>query len=398
MKPNSEIRRNLLSAALLTLSWSGGAAADYVLRMPNMAGAPPTPGITISRMTPTQSELGGGGTLTVYGSGFTSATAVAVGGLMLPAAVVSASELSAVLPSRVGQGAGHAEVTVSAGRGNTVSAGTIDYQPLAVAAISPGTAMQTGGGSAVISGTGFDPGTYALFGSVAASCAVNSFTQLACDIPPQAAPGAVSVTLHHPSNGRVADGGAFSYVAPTVYTAWNPADAYSNARLSNANKTMSVSDGNWGGTRGLYGKSTGSWYFETTFAGTGNASVGVASTQWNKLQVGHTSGYSIGLNRSGNFMVDGGSYTANIGSAGAAGDTIGIGYDGRTKVVYAQIHKASTGQCSSLSSRALAGYWSAQVVYPAVSVANSATTATINSGETAFKCAPPSGYNWGWWQ
>ncbi|MFZ0251530.1 MAG: IPT/TIG domain-containing protein [Acidimicrobiales bacterium] len=162
---------------------------------------------TLTSLSPVQGVAGGGTTITVNGTGFTSAgagaTTVSVGGTPATNVTVnSGTQLTATVPASAS--AGVVDVTVSTPGGTTAISSadhfTYFFTPPLVSSISPNQGSPAGGQSVTITGTGFTGATGVSFGSTAASSfTVNSNTQITAVAPPGAGGSKVDVTVTGPS-------------------------------------------------------------------------------------------------------------------------------------------------------------------------------------------------------
>src|SRR5713101_780360 len=158
---------------------------------------PPPP--TVRGIDPNNGPATGGTSVTITGTGFTSAASVLFGST--PASgitVISDTQITAISPP----GCGIADVTVSTPNG-TSATGTADlftYNPSTptVAYIEPYSGPTPGGTSVIITGSGFMCASSVKFGSIATSdFKVDSDTQITVVSPP--GDGTVDVTVITPS-------------------------------------------------------------------------------------------------------------------------------------------------------------------------------------------------------
>jgi glutamate dehydrogenase/leucine dehydrogenase len=114
---------------------------------------------------PVQSET----EVTITGSGFTSATAVAFGPLASPGFnVISDSEIMAIAPQAPSPGVRNVSVTTPNGTSATVPADQYDYAVQAsITSVSPSSGPQQGGTTVTLTGAGFTGATSVTFGAVA---------------------------------------------------------------------------------------------------------------------------------------------------------------------------------------------------------------------------------------
>ncbi|WP_324199149.1 IPT/TIG domain-containing protein [Nocardia amamiensis] len=171
----------------------------------------PAPAVTMA--APDSGPETGGDTVTLTGTNLTGANAVSFGAT--PAAsftVVSDTEITAVAPA--GTGTTSITVTTTGGASNPV---TYAYVPApTLASVAPDSGPETGGNTAILTGTGFAGTTVVNFGGTAAvSFTVVSDTELSAVVP--AGIGSVNVTVT--TAGGISNGVPYTYVpAPTVAT------------------------------------------------------------------------------------------------------------------------------------------------------------------------------------
>nr|WP_269330170.1 IPT/TIG domain-containing protein [Kineosporia babensis] len=173
---------------------------------------------TISSLSPDRGPLGGGTSVTIDGTGFTSGSSVTFGGSAATSVqFVSSTRLTAVTPATATAGPVTATVTTAYGSASS----TYRYvQAPTVTAVQPGAGPLAGGTAVTITGTGFTETSVVQFGSTpATSFTVNSDTSISAVAPARPA-GAVDVTVTTPG-GTSATSAAdqFTYlVAPSVIT------------------------------------------------------------------------------------------------------------------------------------------------------------------------------------
>jgi hypothetical protein len=196
--------------------------------------APPT----VTAVSPSSGPTGGGTAVTVTGTNFTGATAVAFGGIAATSFTVnSATRITAVTPANTA-GGHYVRVTTAGGTSATGSAAKFFYvvaPPPTVTAVSPSSGATAGGTTVTVTGTNFTGATAVAFGGIAAtSFTVNSATRITAVSPANTA-GAhyVRVTT---AGGISATGSAtrFTYVtvsAPTV-TAVSPSSGATSGGTS----------------------------------------------------------------------------------------------------------------------------------------------------------------------
>jgi hypothetical protein len=134
----------------------------------------------------------GGNTVTITGSGFTGATAVAFRALAATSfTVVSSTEITAVVPAQ-GAGVDNVFVTTPGGISAAVTGDHYTYVTPAVVptitSVSPSSGSVAGGNTVTITGSGFTGATAVAFRALAAtSFAVVSSTEITAVVPAQGA-------------------------------------------------------------------------------------------------------------------------------------------------------------------------------------------------------------------
>ena len=162
--------------------------------------------------------------MTITGSGFTGATAVAFGSVAATKfTVVSSTQISVVSPAQPA-GLHNVYVTGPAGTSAAVIGDLFTYvSPPAVTSVSPNSGPAAGGTSVTITGSGFTGATAVAFGSVAATkFTVVSSTQISVVSPAQPA-GLHNVYVTGPAGTSAAViGDLFTYVSPPAVTSVSP--------------------------------------------------------------------------------------------------------------------------------------------------------------------------------
>jgi hypothetical protein len=162
-----------------------------------------------SSLGTTSGPLAGGNTITLNGTGLSTATSVSFGGVTVAPTVVSDSSLSVVVPAGGAAGPVAVSVTTAGGTGNGLSY-TYVADPT-IGTITPTEGPTSGGTAVTITGTNLDSTDSVTFDGVAAPFSVVSATTLSVVTPPGTA-GPADVVVTNPSGSATALGG-FSYVA-----------------------------------------------------------------------------------------------------------------------------------------------------------------------------------------
>jgi hypothetical protein len=175
---------------------------------------------TVSTVTPTSGDTGGGTLVSVIGTGFTGASAVNFGTTpALSFSVISDVALTVVAPAQAA-GTVHITVVTPSGTSGTSSADQFTYQAPAaptVTAVSPSSGSTGGSITTHVTGTSFTDASAIYFGSLPAlSFTVNSDTQITALVPPQVA-GTVDVVVVDPTGASArSSADHFTYVAAAV--------------------------------------------------------------------------------------------------------------------------------------------------------------------------------------
>ncbi|RZB16632.1 cell surface protein [Streptomyces sp. F001] len=153
--------------------------------------------------------LAGGNTITISGTGLSTATSVAFGAATATPTVVSDSSLSVVVPAGAAAGPVGVSVTTAGGTNNGLSYTYVDVP--AITTVSPAEGPTSGGTAVTITGTSLDSTESVTFDGAAAPFSVISATTLSVVTPPGTA-GAADVVVTNPA-GSDTELGGFTYVA-----------------------------------------------------------------------------------------------------------------------------------------------------------------------------------------
>ncbi|HWC35169.1 MAG TPA: IPT/TIG domain-containing protein [Mycobacteriales bacterium] len=184
----------------------------------------PVPAVT--SLSPVSGPTGGGTSVTITGTGFTSASSVMFGSVEATNfSVVSDTTITATSPAS--SSAADVDVSVTTPGGTTPKNSADVFRYLAapvVSSLSPTSGSTKGGTTVVITGSGFTGATAVTFGTTtnAASFTVNSDTQITAVSPAHSA-GTFLVFVTTPSgtSGFVV-GAGFTFVMPPAVTAISP--------------------------------------------------------------------------------------------------------------------------------------------------------------------------------
>ncbi|MEU8591254.1 IPT/TIG domain-containing protein [Streptomyces sp. NPDC048664] len=150
----------------------------------------------------------GGNTVTLTGTGLSTATEVLFGANSATPTVVSDTTLTVTVPAGAAAGSVAVSVTTAGGVAGGLSYVYVDAPT--VTQLTPTSGPSTGGTSVTITGTGFNTTQSVTFDGVPAPFAVLSSTTLVA-VTPAGSPGAVDVTVTTTGGGATASGG-YTYV------------------------------------------------------------------------------------------------------------------------------------------------------------------------------------------
>ncbi len=171
------------------------------------------PAPTITTIAPTTGPIAGGTTVVITGTNLTGGT-VTFGSLAATCTVNSATQITCTTPAHA---AGPVDVVVTTPGGPATSKDGFTYVSApTLTSIAPNSGPVAGGTTVVITGANLTGGTVT-FGGLAATCTVNSATQITCATPAHPA-GPVDVVVTTPGGTATFTGG-FTYIpAPTITT------------------------------------------------------------------------------------------------------------------------------------------------------------------------------------
>ncbi|MFE9310697.1 IPT/TIG domain-containing protein [Streptomyces sp. NPDC088353] len=161
-----------------------------------------------SSLSTSSGPLAGGNTITVNGTGLSTATSVSFGGNSATPTVNSDSSISVVVPAGTAAGPVSVTVTTAGGSNNGLSYTYIDDPTIVT--VNPTSGPTSGGTAVTITGTNLGTASSVTFGGTAAPFSVISATTLSAVTPPGTA-GAVDVVVTNPAGSATAAGG-FTYV------------------------------------------------------------------------------------------------------------------------------------------------------------------------------------------
>jgi hypothetical protein len=179
-----------ITVQTLASGWSATSVADQ------FTYADPAPAVT--GVAPNTGTAAGGDTVTITGSGFTTADGVFFGGVAAASFTVNSDgSITATTPATSADGTVDVTVTNFGGTSATGTADQFTYADPAptVTSVSPNTGTAAGGDTVTITGSGFTTAGSVSFGGVpAASFTVNSDGSITA-VTPAGAAGTVDVTV-----------------------------------------------------------------------------------------------------------------------------------------------------------------------------------------------------------
>lgn len=162
-----------------------------------------------SSLGTTSGPLAGGNSVTLNGTGLSTATSVSFGGVTATPTVVSDSSLSVVVPAGAAAGPVGVSVTTAGGTNNGLTYTYVDTPTIGT--LAPTSGPTSGGTAVTVTGTNLDSTDSVTFDGATAPFAVVNATTLSVVTPPGTA-GAVDVVVTNPA-GSATEVGGFTYVA-----------------------------------------------------------------------------------------------------------------------------------------------------------------------------------------
>ncbi len=176
---------------------------------------------TVSSLSPTSGPTSGGTTVTITGTGFSTAPgtgAVKFGGTSADYDIISDTQITATAPAGA---AGTVDITVTTpgGTSTTTAGDQFTYVALpTLSSVSPNTGPTAGGTSVTLTGTNFTGGTTSVsFGGTSGTITANTGTSLTVTAPAHAA-GTVDITVTTPGGTSTTSANdRYTYIAaPTI--------------------------------------------------------------------------------------------------------------------------------------------------------------------------------------
>ncbi|QKV93119.1 IPT/TIG domain-containing protein [Streptomyces sp. NA02950] len=165
-----------------------------------------------SALSASSGPLGGGNTVTISGTGLSTATGVSFGANTVTPTIVSDSSLSVTVPQGAAAGPVGVTVTTAGGSSNGLTYTYVDVPT--VTGFSPTSGPASGGTAVTITGTSLGTTQSVTFGGIAAPFTVINSTTVAAITPPTAdgQPGPADVTVTNAAGSATA-ATQFSYLA-----------------------------------------------------------------------------------------------------------------------------------------------------------------------------------------
>jgi hypothetical protein len=197
--PSGDVGMEAYTQAFTFAGWEGGSTSG---------GAT----LAVSSFSPASGPAGTA--VTIDGTGFTGATAVAFNGVAASFTITSDTALQATVPP----GATSGPITVTAPAGSATSASSFSVvNPPAITSFSP--TSGPAGTTVTISGSGFTGATAVAFNGVAAGFTVTSDTAIQATVPSSATTGLISVSA---AGGTASSASSFAVVSPPAITSFSP--------------------------------------------------------------------------------------------------------------------------------------------------------------------------------
>lgn len=204
---------NVSPTQVTAVSPSGSGTVGVTVTTPG-GTSNPTPFFYVgapfkSALSANSGATAGGETITISGTGLSTATGVSFGANSVVPTVLSDSQISALVPAGAAAGPVGVSVTTAGGTNNGLFYTYIDDP--AITAVAPASGPASGGTAVTITGTNLAATDQVTFDGTPAPFSVINATTVSAVTPPGAA-GAVDVTLSNPAGADTA-AGAFTYVA-----------------------------------------------------------------------------------------------------------------------------------------------------------------------------------------
>lgn len=192
----------------------------------DFVAATPVSAAVVTGVSPAFGPIAGGTVVTITGSGFAGATAVAFGAVQVPPSTVTDTEITVTTLSTATGGTVNVQVDVPTGLSPTNPSATYQFVPPSIASISPATGPDTGGTVVTIVGSYLSQALTVQFGGVAATSApvIVSDSEITVVAPAASQTGAVGVQVNLPTGlvpSTASAGPQYTYVPPVPSTPVN---------------------------------------------------------------------------------------------------------------------------------------------------------------------------------
>ena len=179
-----------------------------------------------------------------------------------------------------------------------------------------------------------------------------------------------------------------------TYATWNPSDKHVDITLSDGDLKAAATTSQWRAVRGTVGLASGKWYYEVTYATSGNYGlVGVASAAVSLADRIGVSATGWGNQSNGFFMNNNATKT---GVTHASTNVVMVAVDLDNGKIWWGLNGTWYGSGDPATGANPHYDNLSGTVYPAVNCYGSGTSYLANFGASAFTYSVPSGFNSGW--
>jgi len=230
LAPNTTYRWRVVSKTMANLSVDG-----YIWSF-TTGGTAPTPGATITSVSPATGPSAGGTPVTITGTGFAPGATVSFGfAAASKIVVVSSTQITAITPPQVG-GAANITIVNPSGTSGSLAGGFLYSAPPPVTqpilnVVVPNTGSPEGGTAITISGSNFVSGLTVTVGGSAATVTSMKANAIQATTPAGSAGTAGNIVVTNPNGQSATLKAAFSYAnppAPPILSSISPASGSSN--------------------------------------------------------------------------------------------------------------------------------------------------------------------------
>lgn len=187
--------------------------------------APPNPAPAITSIAPSSGSIGGGTSVTITGTNFSTGATVTFGGTAASSVnVTSTTSITAVTPAASATGTVAVKVTNADGQSATFTGFIYTPAPPSITSVSPNSGPTSGNTAITISGSGFQSGATVTIGglpvravTVVNGNTINAITGLGPAT--QQATQPQDVVVHNPDGSTITRSGGFTWSVPPVSVA-----------------------------------------------------------------------------------------------------------------------------------------------------------------------------------